>query len=325
MNSARRFAFRHLITLILCALWLGVLVGSWLGVESSSSGPSALRKSPFNVANVAEPRVAYSGEATLVHALQSGSAQARGLASADLDRDGAPDLVAAYAYNGTGIVTVQRGNPDAFAPQDPSVFERMQNGFNPDPLLPSADTFATPEPADFLQVGDFNQDSHKDVLVAARGGGLYLMAGDGMGGLGAPEQVALPGTVTALAAGEFNAADGKTDVAVGITNSDGSELFIFQEPTGQLHGAPLIFQLKSEATSIQFGGLDDDAFMDVAVAAASEIQIIHGCGRKGSNASRSLNRSPVWRWGISSGNAASELRLPGSVRTEVFRFLGEAS
>ena len=38
----------------------------------------------------------------------------------------------AIAYNGAGIITVQRGNPDAFAPADDSVFVRMQQGYNPD-------------------------------------------------------------------------------------------------------------------------------------------------------------------------------------------------
>jgi predicted outer membrane repeat protein len=200
------------------------------------------------------------------------------LASADLDRDGAPDLIAGYTWSGKGILTVQRGNPDAFAPKDDAVFERLQKGYNPDSLLPRTETYESPEPIDFLQVGDFNEDAAKDVLFAALGGGLYLLPGDGMGGLRKPQEIPLPGTVTALTAGEFNAADGRTDAAVGITGPDGPALLIFQEPTGSF-SSPLSIALGAEATAVQFGELDDDPFLDVAVAAGREIYNIHGWGR----------------------------------------------
>jgi hypothetical protein len=66
-------------------------------------------------------QVDYRGDSTLANALQNGSAQARSLASADFDRNGTPDVVAGYAFNGAGMITLQRGNPDAFAPTDDSV------------------------------------------------------------------------------------------------------------------------------------------------------------------------------------------------------------
>ena len=88
--------------------------------------------------------VTYRGDQAAVAALQSGAAQARALASADFDRNGTPDVVAAYAFNGAGIITLQRGNPEAFAPTDDSVFSRVQQGYNPDSLLPGADVYALP-------------------------------------------------------------------------------------------------------------------------------------------------------------------------------------
>ena len=160
--------------------------------------------------------VAYRGDSGLTDALQNGAAQARSLASADFDGNGTPDVLAGYAFNGAGMITLQRGNPDAFAPADDSVFVRMQQGYDPDSLLPGADVYALPVSPDFLVTGNFTHDSEKDVLFAAKGGALYLMAGDGSGRLGDPQQIDLPGPVTALAAGEFRAADGFTDVAVGV-------------------------------------------------------------------------------------------------------------
>jgi hypothetical protein len=86
----------------------------------------------------------YRGDKQAAAALQSGAAQARSLASADFDRNGTPDVVAGYAFNGAGMISLQRGNPDAFAPADDSVFVRMQQGFDPESLLAGADVYAVP-------------------------------------------------------------------------------------------------------------------------------------------------------------------------------------
>jgi hypothetical protein len=248
-------AFSPLVPL---APTITALVASSPSVTSDPGASGNGRQGPaLNLRGVVDAPVVYSGDAALVTALQTGSARARALASADLDRDGATDLIAGYARDGIGIVTVQRGNTDAFAPKDEAVFERLQKGYNPQSLVPVAESYEAPEPVDFLQVGDFNQDAQKDILLAARGGGLYLLAGDGKGGLDKPEKIKLPGTVTVMTAGEFNAADGRTDVAVGIAGADGPALLIFQQPTGALHSGALSFPLESEATAVQFGGLDD--------------------------------------------------------------------
>src|SRR4029079_16089665 len=139
---------------------------------------------------------------------------------------------AGFALNGAGMITLQRGNPDAFAPADDSVFARMQQGYNPDSLLPGADVYAVPVSPDFLVTGNFTHDSEKDVLFAAKGGALYLMKGDGSARLGDPQQIELPGPVTALAAGECRAADGFTDVAVGVAGGGGNFLVIFDGAEG---------------------------------------------------------------------------------------------
>ena len=221
----------------------------------------------------------YRGDSALASALQTGAAQARSLASADLDGNGIQDVLAGYAINGAGMITVQRGNPDAFAPTDDSVFVRMQQGYDPPSLLQGADIIGLPISPDFLVTGNFTHDSEKDVLFAAKGGALYLMAGDGSGRLGGPQQIDLPGPVTALAAGEFRAADGFTDVAVGISGAGGDSLLIFDAVEG-LSNAFVQYPLSGPATAIELGGLDDDPFMDVAVAAGNEVLAVHGWGRK---------------------------------------------
>ncbi|HEU4931628.1 MAG TPA: hypothetical protein VFT48_06080, partial [Pyrinomonadaceae bacterium] len=237
-------------------------------------------KSFLNLQDGRQMSVTFRGDQAAVAALQSGGAQARALASADFDRNGTPDVVAGYSYNGTGIITVQRGNPDAFAPANDSVLVRMQQGYNPDSLLPGADAYSLPMPADFLVTGNFTKDSEKDVVFAAKGGGLYLMEGNGSGRLGEPRQIDLPGTVTALAAGEFRAADGFTDLAVGVSGPDGDALLIFDDGANGFASALAQYRLAEAASAIEFGGLDDDPFIDVAVAAGSEVLVVHGWGRK---------------------------------------------
>ena len=223
--------------------------------------------------------VDYRGEQNLTAALQSGQAQPRSLASTVLAADAVPDLITGYAYNGMGIVTVQHGNPEAFAPEDDSIFLRMQQGYNPDSLLPVVETYLVPESPDFLEVGDFNYDNRKDVLVGTRGGGLYLLSGDGRGALNAPEQISLPGAVTSLATGEFRVADGWPEVAIGVNGPSGAAVLIFDGRPG-LTGEPLTVHLSAPASAIQIERLDDDPFRDIAVAVGDEIAIIHGWSRK---------------------------------------------
>ncbi len=210
-----------LLLLAVSVVWVARTASSAAKSSPASKGAitiqAAGRGKPFlNFQDGREVSANYHGNENATQAMQSGQARARALATADLDGNATPDLVVGYVYGGTGIVTVQHGNPDAYSPADDSVFVRMQQGYNPDALLPGAQTYQVPEPVDFIQAGDFNHDNRKDVLVATRGGELFLLTGDGKGGLGAPEQIYLPGRVTTLAAGEFRAADGQPDIAVGV-------------------------------------------------------------------------------------------------------------
>ena len=156
----------------------------------------------------------------------------------------------------------------------------MQQGYNPDSLQPETDVYGVPVSPDFMVTGNFTRDSNKDVLFAANGGALYLMAGDGMGRLAAPVEIPLPVVVTALAAGEFRAADGFTDVAVGVAGNGGDFLLIFDDAAKGFKNPVVQQPLNGPATKIEFGGLDDDPFTDVAVTDGDEVTVIHGWGRK---------------------------------------------
>jgi CSLREA domain-containing protein len=248
----------------------------------------------LNLKDGRQMALAYRGGSSAVSALQNGVASSRTLAVADLDGDGAPDLVAGYANGGTGIVTVQKGNPEGYAPKDDSVLQRMQQGYNPPSLLSTVDTFQVSSPVDFLQLGDFNQDGRKDVLIASRDGNLRLLPGDGQGGFGPEQLISLPGSVTSLTAGEFRAADGRLDVAVGISGAQGSEVLVFDGASGGLAGEPFHFAVPGRAVSVEFGELDSDPFMDLAIGDGDQVNIVHGWGRKlAADPSAQVERIPV--------------------------------
>jgi predicted outer membrane repeat protein len=283
-NAVRSLIFFASFALVTAVALEGVFASSAeRGISARTPGGAislhaAGRGRPFlNLEDGREMSVTYRGERSAVAALQSG--EARSLASADFDSNGVPDVVAGFSAGGAGTITVQRGNPDAFAPADDSVFVRMQQGYNPDSLLPGADVYSVPASPDFLVTGNFTHDSEKDVLFASKGGALYLMAGDGSGRLSDPQPIDLPGPVTALGAGEFRAADGFTDVAVGVSGTNGESLVILEGVDG-LSSVLAEYALLSAPIGIEFGGLDDDPYQDIAVAAGSELLVVHGWGRR---------------------------------------------
>src|SRR5262249_37244710 len=150
LNGIRRDLPVSATLLLAGSLIAGTALAMHLGTRPVSSTPSgnvpppvtghaAGRAGAFFYFQDGPPISAdFSGAAA--QALQSGQAQARALASGDLDGNGTPDVIAGYGFGGTGIVTIQRGNPDAFAPHDTSVYGRMQNGYNPEALLPGVET-----------------------------------------------------------------------------------------------------------------------------------------------------------------------------------------
>ena len=272
----------------------GTALALHLGTRFVSSTPSEKPKAQvtihaadrgkpiFNFADGRQVKATYRGNVTATQFLQSGQARPRAMATTVLAGGAVPNLISGYSGEGMGVVTVQHGNPEAFAPKDESVYPRIQQGYNPDALLPETDTYLVPQSADFVQAGDFNYDGRKDVLTAARGGDLFLLAGDGRGRLETAVQIPLPGNVTAMAAGEFRVVDGWTDLAVSVDTPSGPMLLIF-DGASALSGELASFPLKAAATAMQFADLDHDAFQDLVLAAGDEVLVIHGWSRKGAD------------------------------------------
>jgi hypothetical protein len=217
-------------------------------------------RSPQNV------KLHYTGAAKAVRALQGGGATPVMLASADFNADGARDVVAGYATKDGGVLTLLLGNPDAFAPTDTTMYERAMRGSIADTFLPKAGAFAVPESPDLVVTGDFNRDGWQDVLMASRGGRLYLLAGDGQGGLLAPQLVPLTGPVRALAV------TGDGHVAVSMDNPRGAKLQILA-PSSQGPIAGTTYNLPARGDSVAWSDLGGGA--DLAVTAGSKVVVIY--------------------------------------------------
>ncbi|HXG64526.1 MAG TPA: Calx-beta domain-containing protein, partial [Blastocatellia bacterium] len=227
---------------------------------------------------------AYSGPDELTRALEQGQARPLSLCAADYDEDGMPDLISGYAGPEGGILTLRRGNVDSIYPNSLEAQQRRAEGAFTDteaPFLSPAYAFAVPEAADFIGAGDFNGDSHWDVVAAARGSHkLHLLPGDGRGGFGEVQEIALPGAVTALVAGEINRRDGLDDVVVGVVGSKEAQALVFEGPNGALRAEPEAFALPGEATALALGQLDNEYTMDLAIAAGKRLLIVYGRDRK---------------------------------------------
>ena len=244
---------------------------------------AAKRGSPnINLGDGQSLRSIYEGAPELAQILASNDARALSMTTADFDEDGMPDLVCGYGNTNGGIITLQRGNVDAVYPNEPEAKQRVAQGTATDqPFLLQTKTFVSPGSPSFLGAGDFDADGHWDLVAAQKGAdALYFLRGDGRGGFGAAQRMELGGNVTALSTGEMNRADGLTDLAVSIVGPDGAQALVFEGPEGALKRLPERFALPAAASSVALGQLDSEYPFDLAVAAGSNLLIVHGRDRR---------------------------------------------
>jgi len=261
---------------------MGQLGGLRVVLCAVAMGASAVRLPAQVVHNVGPgtPSISLRNGRKVITSFSGGSpagAKPLALASADFDEDGMPDLASGYAAaDGTGIVTLHRGNVDALWPYGKAI----ENG-EPPAFHPEARVFTLPEAPDFLGAGDFDADGHWDLVAAHLGGkALYLLRGDGHGGLAAAERIAVPGAITAFTTGEINRTDGLTDIALGVTGEDGAQVLVFESPRGALRGDPETFPMPATVSALAMLALDDSHFSGLAVGAENELIAIHGRDRK---------------------------------------------
>ena len=260
------------ILLLAAALAGGLLLrnSSPVGAVHASDTPKLYLDSPRS------QLLQYKGMDAPLRAVRSGDATAVSLTADDLDRDGVLDLIAGYATASGGLLSIHRGNLDAFAPQSQESFEAIGRGQFPSPFLPQADVFEVPARPDFLIAGHFAGEDQRDLIVATRGGKtLYRLSRGTDGSFGIQQAIDLPGSITAVSAFQLDTQSSYSQVVVGIHAVDGPGLLIY---SGASSGLALARQiaLDADAKSFAFGALDGDAYPDVAILAGTSLSILHG-------------------------------------------------
>ncbi len=199
------------------------------------------------------------------------------LASDDFNGDGFPDLVCGYATGQGGMLTIYRGNPEAFSPRDPEILRGIARAQFPNPFLTSTQTLQLPEAPSFLAAFDVDRDGKPDLVVAARGSNnLYVLKGNELGGFDPAQSLVVPGEITSLATGKMDRDEGLTDLAVGVSTATGSELVLYSGRQDLTKTAPSVHDLPGEISALSFGRLDEDQFNDLAILSGGQVSILHG-------------------------------------------------
>ena len=311
MNKVKGFS-KYLIATALtlaCSTALGALPDLRLSIFTRVSNPSSAPKAahaprkdsagqvtlqaagkgfPYiNFADGRELAASFSGPQHLAQAMLQNQARPLSMASGDFDADGIPDLICGYSGPTGGLVAIYRGNVDSIYPNTPeaqrrSIAERLSS---PSPFLPDAAVIDVPQTPDIMAAGDFDADGKCDIVAAEKGSeSLCLLTGNAEGGFFPARFIPLPGKITALEAGEVNRPDGLIDLAVAVNGTAGAKALIFQNTAGALAGEPEIIDLPAECPALALGRLDEDYFIDLAVASGRNLILVRG---------RDRNRSAV--------------------------------
>ncbi len=260
-------------SLVLSVAVLGVLALSYFPLThtrasnvSASILPSA-GQPLVNFKTTQAAKLTYTGDSGAVSALRGGTATPVSMAAGDFNADGAVDVIAGYSTANGGVLALMMGNPDAYAPTDTTLYQKAMKGSVPPTFQSKAAAYPLPESPDLIVTGDFNHDGYLDVLVAARGNNLYLLAGDGNGNLLPAQLVPLVGQVRALAP-----IGGAGNVAVSLDGPSGSQLTILAPSSnGLVEGAS--YPLPARGDSVVVGNLGGGH--DIAVGAGSNIVFVY--------------------------------------------------
>lgn len=195
------------------------------------------------------------------------------LVSADFDSDGIADIIT--ADRGGGLQLLKGTDPANFA-----IDATGQRRAEREPFSAVGVEISLGISPDLMFAGDFNADGKQDILAVKKGArDILLLGGDGTGRFTAPRSIGVDGAISAAAAGQVGRSDGQADLAVAVTNENGSFVFVYEHPEGAFKHEPEVIKLPSPTNSITIGNTDEDFYSDIAIACGSDLVIIHERGQ----------------------------------------------
>lgn len=106
----------------------------------------------------------FVGTDSAINQFENGSLSPRSLASADFNFDGFVDVLSGFASPNGGIITLHKGNKEAFSPEDPQVLAGIRNGEFPVSFEKTTTVIETPIAPDFIVTGKFISGSPLDLV-----------------------------------------------------------------------------------------------------------------------------------------------------------------
>lgn len=251
--------------LLATVTFLLVLILAVATISLAQSPPPGNGNGPLSLDNTYASTAQYVGAPRALQYLQSGQANSVSLTKADLDGDGIDDLAVGYATpGGGGLISLQSGKGDAFAPQN--------NGS-------TATVFGVPTVPNFLTSGQFL--GQMDLAIATQGSSaVYVFAGNGSGSFASPQSFKVTGPINAMASGRFGSDTQTKSLLIGTGGSQPS-ISLYR---GSAQGMSLVstFAMQAPANSFDFDDLDGDGYRDAVMVAGGSVLILHARGPGGS-------------------------------------------
>lgn len=198
---------------------------------------------------------------------QAFNVRARGIAMADFNGDGWPDVVAAADFSTNVYLMINNSGQGFLSPV----------------------TFSTGGSPGSIAVGDFNNDQKADVVTANFGPpSVSILFGNGAGSFAAPVNIPVgDSSSTAVAVGDFNG-DQNQDLAVG--NSGGTVAILLGTGSGSFTG-PTSFTAGDRTLSIGISDFNLDGYSDLAIIHqfVSQVSVLFGNGSGGFSSPATFN------------------------------------